>query len=337
MQMVTVRKLREAMGEALRHAMSSPEVEQFCTGIGLAPSNPEQDDIAIHSKRKYVVRRLIGKELPELLRIAEHVLNECAGEEAADGGKAAGELASLVAQARGGGVAGDFKQLIFAADGPKPKFVFTDAINNEIKAIDNAEYSLIYDRPLGDGGLTWRQMNRWWAEREQLTDAPDLDVWNHLVQRLSRSLDNNAERRILDAYVKRSRRLGPDIPALVPQVYLHYDPYPQSRYGTVPAPLTHQRMDFLLLFPGRVRVVIECDGVQHYADDPDPAKPRERPRANPGRYAKMVAEDRFLQLRGYEVYRFGGYELMEGGGAERLLEEFFDALAARHDRLPSPA
>lgn len=61
--------------------------------------------------------------------------------------------------------------------------------------------------------------------------------------------------------------------------------------------LSRQRMDFLLLFPDRSRVVIEIDGRQHYAAEE---------RADPGRYAEMVREDRALRLRGYEVYRFGG-------------------------------
>jgi hypothetical protein len=144
---VTLRKLREATGEALRDAMTSPAVEQFCTGIGLAPPNPP-DDIASTSKRAYVVRRLAGKDMQELIRIALQVLDEC------DGGPAADELAHLVAEARGGGVAGKLKNLIFAADGPKPEFVFSDAINNELKAIKNEQYCLVYDRPLGADALT---------------------------------------------------------------------------------------------------------------------------------------------------------------------------------------
>jgi hypothetical protein len=45
----------------------------------------------------------------------------------------------------------------------------------------------------------------------------------------------------------------------------------------------------------------------------------------------MVAEDRRLRLRGYEVYRFGGDELREGPHTEQLLATFFDDLAARHE------
>jgi very-short-patch-repair endonuclease len=81
-------------------------------------------------------------------------------------------------------------------------------------------------------------------------------------------------------------------------------------------------MDFLLLFPRRARVVIELDGRHHYADD--------QGRADPERYAVMVAEDRNLRLAGYEVYRFGGQELTDRARATSTLTDFFDALLARH-------
>lgn len=40
----------------------------------------------------------------------------------------------------------------------------------------------------------------------------------------------------------------------------------------------------------------------------------------------MVAEDRRLRLAGYEVYRFGGAELMKSG-ADKMVADFFDQLA----------
>ena len=143
-----------------------------------------------------------------------------------------------------------------------------------------------------------------------------------LVSAPGRSLANDAEERILRAYVQRYQTHGSEIPALIPQVYLHYDPYTRSKGIQGSSALTRQRMDFLLLLPNRARIVIECDGIQHYAD--------ESRRADPRRYAEMVAEDRELRLRGYEVYRFGGHELMEGHQSENLLATFFDALSSRH-------
>jgi hypothetical protein len=40
----------------------------------------------------------------------------------------------------------------------------------------------------------------------------------------------------------------------------------------------------------------------------------------------MVAEDRRLRLVGYEVFRFGGAELMPEEPAKALLEDFFTRL-----------
>jgi hypothetical protein len=68
-------------------------------------------------------------------------------------------------------------------------------------------------------------------------------------------------------------------------------------------------MDFLLLLPGRRRVVLEVDGKHHSADG----------RASPTRYAEMVRADRELRPAGYEVYRFDGAELDDREAAGRAL------------------
>jgi hypothetical protein len=93
---VSLGKMREAIGRALRDAMNADTVEVFCTSIGLAPPNPP-NDIAFTSKRAYVVRRLAGKSKPELVEIARRVLDEC--DETAAG---AVELADLLAQLEAG-------------------------------------------------------------------------------------------------------------------------------------------------------------------------------------------------------------------------------------------
>src|SRR5262249_49868458 len=141
--------------------------------------------------------------------------------------------------------------------------------------------------------------------------------------RLSRSLANGAEKLLFKTYCARyARPEGWDVPALVPQVYLHYDPYTTGQLGDRPGQLKRQRMDFLLLLPRRVRVVIEIDGAQHYSDNGV---------ASPERYAAMVSEDRALRLARYEVYRFGGHELAAGAAATtNILDVFFDQLLASH-------
>jgi very-short-patch-repair endonuclease len=222
----------------------------------------------------------------------------------------------------GSGVQGSMKNIIFAAVGPKPEIVLVDALNNDLRVVKHEQHCLIYDRPLAAHGLTWREVVGWWADREGMDGHPERKIWLSLHNRLLASLgDNGAERRILTAYAKRYRRHGADIPALLPQVYLHYDPYTQTRRRT-PGPLPRQRMDFLLLAPHGIRIVIECDGRQHYAETDG--------RASPQRYAAMMAEDRELRLKGYEVYRFGGAELTDNPTTEQLLDAFFDRLAEHH-------
>jgi len=114
---------------------------------------------------------------------------------------------------------------------------------------------------------------------------------------------------------------GFDLPALLPQVYLHYDPYSAAQLGGKPR-LFRQRMDFLMLLPHRVRVVLELDGKQHYSDDSGSA--------SSVRYAAMVREDRELRLAGYEVYRFGGHEFVEAQDPAKMLRSFYTQLLTRH-------
>jgi hypothetical protein len=115
------------------------------------------------------------------------------------------------------------------------------------------------------------------------------------------------------------------MPALLPEVWLHYDPLTARQRGF--EVLLRQRMDFLLLFPADARVVLEVDGVHHYSDSEGNPSPQE--------YARMAAADRDLRLSGYEIYRFGGKELMKANSADprprQLLRDFFRRLFKRHN------
>ena len=80
-------------------------------------------------------------------------------------------------------------------------------------------------------------------------------------------------------------------------------------------------MDFLLLLPQGVRVVIEVDGKHHYADATGSADVQ--------RYSQMVKADRELKLAGYEVFRFGAAEL-QVPTAKADVKAFFEALFKRY-------
>jgi hypothetical protein len=222
------------------------------------------------------------------------------------------------------GVDGQIKNLIFASNGPKPEIVLRDAINNVIEVTRNAEYCLFYDQPLDEGGLTWGQLVAWWRTTAGLADE---SVARALYSRLSASVrDNPAEYLVFRTYCERYGRADAvELPALLPQIYLHFDPLTlRQRHGRASV-LERERMDFLLLLPGSVRVVVEVDGKQHYAEGDT---------ASPQRYSEMMAEDRRLRLRGYEVFRFGGFELAQPG-ASAMLRSFFDDLLSRHSSMPS--
>ncbi|TKH07540.1 hypothetical protein FC678_22680, partial [Peribacillus simplex] len=115
-----------------------------------------------------------------------------------------------------------------------------------------------------------------------------------------------------------------NLPSLIPQVYLHYDPYTiNQRFNE--AVLPRQRMDFLLLFPNKQRIVLEIDGKQHYSDGDI---------SSPKKYSEMVYADRELKLNGYEVYRFGGYEFINREKSSQMIKGFFDSLFKKHGIKP---
>lgn len=202
------------------------------------------------------------------------------------------------------------KNLIFASE-RKPDLRFRDAISNDIEVVGDAGEVLIYDRPLS-GGLTWGTLQSWWAETHDL--EPDA-AKKSLYHRLLRSLPTSSPRQrlLFETYFKTYQQAIPSLPALLPEVWLHYDPRTVEERGR--DALLRQRMDFLMLFAGDIRVILEVDGAHHYA--------------TPKAYASMVAADRDLRLLGYEIYRFGAADLAEDSDPA-VVEQFFRRLLARH-------
>lgn len=209
------------------------------------------------------------------------------------------------------------KNLIFASS-IKPDLRFRDAINNDIEILSSADDVLVYDRPISAEGLRWRNLQEWWAETHEV----DADTAKRgLYKRLRQSLPKNSPPQTLlfTSFFKAYRSVVYDLPALLPEVWLHWDPKTVRERGR--AALLQHRMDFLLLMSHDVRVVIEVDGSHHYAD--------EQHRADPKRYATMMRADRDLRLSGYDVYRFGAAELQDDSAVE-MVKEFFDRLFRRH-------
>lgn len=210
------------------------------------------------------------------------------------------------------------KNVIFASS-VKPDIRFRSAVDNDIEIVGNADKVLVYDRPIGPDGLRWRDLQKWWAAVNDIADNDSAKQM--LYRRLLESLPTNSppQMTLFKGFYKGFGSLIPDLPALLPEVWLHWDPKTVRERG--PDALLRFRMDFLLLLPHGTRIVVEVDGKQHYANDEGVA--------DPSRYASLVAADRELKLSGYEVFRFGGGELPNEQSFS-LVKDFFVALFEKY-------
>lgn len=191
------------------------------------------------------------------------------------------------------------KNIIFAAK-YKPDIVLDDALANDIKVV-NANGALIYDQGIPDEGITWATLAKWY-------ECIDIDnTEKKMVQLLYDSLDSDPERLFYKAYIAYIKKHGKHLPALIPQVYMYYDPKTKAeREWQI---FEHQKMDFMMVVRPTQRIVFEIDGIQHYAEDSVAPGTKYKRYASATRYADMMKAHREMSLAGYDVYRFGGREL----------------------------
>jgi hypothetical protein len=235
----------------------------------------------------------------------------------------AGDLPIYKIQDTSGGITAQIKNIIFASK-YKPDIVLSDAIGNEISIVGNADQCLVYDQPITSDGLTWRQLESWY-DTNGLWIAGDAD----LSTCLRKSLGSVAEESFYDAYTEVKDQMNGEIPALLPQVWLYYDPKLET--DRIKKIFEHQRMDFLMLISDTKRIVVEIDGKQHYGEMRQ-INGRQYPDyiASADKYAAMVSAQRDLTLAGYEVYRFGGKELSDEAIGKQRAKSFFNDLFRKY-------
>ncbi|GIG63489.1 hypothetical protein Lfu02_78610 [Longispora fulva] len=142
------------------------------------------------------------------------------------------------------------------------------------------------------------------------------ELWQttHLMH-LSLPETSPPQRMLFNLYYKIHGERAHALPALLPEVWLHWDPYTAKARGA--KTMRNLRMDFLMLLPGGHRIVLEVDGRNHDA---------ESGRAEPTIYAKTMRGDRELKLARYDVFRFGAADLTDEPAARKLLQAFFSDL-----------
>jgi hypothetical protein len=304
--------LRDAISYALWFkGPTAPNIPAYLDSLKVPPAEIPLEPM--HSKKAYVQERLKRLEKPELVKLARNIIEDFPEDGLID-------LINEVDKKRIGTHKGSAKNLIFASAGPKPEIVLSDSINNDIKITKNEKETLIYEEDIDPNqGLSWIELVAWWMKKYNLEDQEQAN--SELYKRLLKSC-NEPEKMIMNSYGYILKEQGLHLPALIPQVYLHFDPFTKKQRGTL-SPLMRQRMDFLMLLPGRSRVVIELDGIEHYSDEDG--------RANTKKYAEMMREDRRIRLAGYDVYRFGGHDFVNKDEASTNLRLFFQGLLLKYD------
>ncbi|HYO51755.1 hypothetical protein [Archangium sp.] len=219
------------------------------------------------------------------------------------------------------------RKIIFAASDDKPNLVVTDVLSGELEAINPPKESyLIYADEIPDSGLTWGHLIDWWVKhlapqgnsgRKEETLAREIYTYLH------KRLQSTPEKNFFHAYCKLFPITKKHLPALIPQFYLRWDPYTGKQVR-----LHGQRYDFLQLLPTQTRVLLEVDGIQHYALSPQGEQKYWR--ADPEAYTKTMKDTRDLLLSKYLAYRFSTQELLSTEAAIKCLSYFFNRLFSNH-------
>ena len=116
---VTLIELRDEIAEVIAANEKAYDVPTVCDSLGL---NPGTEQSAFASKRVYIRSRIITKSLCELIELGDRILERYPD---------ASDLENMLKLLKisSDGVKGGIKNLIFAADGPKPALVLTEVLH----------------------------------------------------------------------------------------------------------------------------------------------------------------------------------------------------------------
>jgi very-short-patch-repair endonuclease len=297
----------------------SEMVTYFCQKLNLYPNELQNKPEGNRQKvfGEYLFRFSKGEQKQILLELCE--IERSQGYHSWPSQEQRQELASLIENDRVDAHT-PIELLIFAAT-EKPDINVSNLILKEFRIPKKDDSYLIYEPNKNIQCVTWDDLLNWWGDTLGNDKSSDLKTKEkNLYERLIASL-NPREKKFFDIYFKNFKvKLGSKFPALIPQVWLHYNRYSNEfRMKTSgEIPFFRQQIDFLLLLPPSNHcVLIEIDGKEHYSTNG---------KADEEVYASQVSYDRELKLIwNYEVYRFGNREL-DRVNAESIVVDFFEKL-----------
>ncbi|MDI5969379.1 hypothetical protein POF50_008465 [Streptomyces sp. SL13] len=124
----------------------------------------------------------------------------------------------------GPGVSRRPKTLIFATTA-KPDMRLVNVLDNDIEILQSGDDLLVYDRLVEMNGIRWSDLLRWWQETRDVHD--EKAAKRALYKRLLRSMpddDTSPQCEFFRAYHEVFAGRECDVPALLPEVWLHWDP-----------------------------------------------------------------------------------------------------------------
>ena len=206
--------------------------------------------------------------------------------------------------------------LVFAAK-YKSEIERFDSDSNKMRYKRKDEDYLIYDDEIDEQlGIRNKHLQDWWS-KQGITNTT-------LEKRLIESINSNFQKEVFNIYKNQIEPiLKENTPALLPEVELFRNSYTnKEKENSEP-----QRMDFCLIMPSNKKIIIEVDGIHHFAE-----KENGKWIASDKKYASQCKFDNEWQLRGNEIYRISNRALMDNKSEDNIIfiKEFFIKLFKKH-------
>lgn len=193
--------------------------------------------------------------------------------------------------------------IIFAAKG-KPNLKVNMGNGAVNLSEDNKNY-YIYDKEINSLGVRKADIEEWCLENRISED----EFYNKLKKSIRK--DAEAQVKFYEYYMKHIYNDTKKDFFLFPEVYVNVNMKSWDLESK-------QCIDFMMILPNKEKVIIEIDGIGHYANEN-----KGKWYADSNKFSVDRKFDREMQFQGYKVFRFGNVEI---NNDISVVEEFFKEL-----------